>query len=118
VFAIQSDAGVPAVVELTQIEWPQLGVCTGMLDMARHAIGRHGAVHAGPAGDAFGDGRMAREALRCGDLLAGAVTREAMRHALELLVRAIQLPGRDKSPELRRRRLCRQHHSHREERHS
>jgi hypothetical protein len=82
------------MIEPLLIEWPQLGVRTVVLNVARDAVGCNAAVNALLLRDPLRDWLMAHEAFRCGHLLACGVTLQTVGDAFERGVGARQPPWR------------------------
>ena len=57
------------MIERSRIERAQLGIASGMLDVTRHAVVGHIAMHTLLLRDAVRDGLVTREAARGGDAL-------------------------------------------------
>jgi hypothetical protein len=90
------------MIESFPVETRDLGVDSGMLDVARNAGAAGITVHSLPGGDALGDRRVTGEAFRGGDLLSGLVALLAVVETLEAGVRSRERSGGDETADLLR----------------
>jgi len=98
--AIKRKPGVPPMIEPSLIEWPQLGIRTVVLDVARYAVTCDVPVNAFLLRDPLRHRLMAHEAFRGGDLLAGGVTLQTVGDPLERGMGTRQSPRRHKGAKL------------------
>ena len=103
VATVESHAGLLEVIEITDIERPDLPVAPGVLHMAHYAVIRDLPMHTFFCGDPLGNRLMALEASLRRDPLAGLVAFFAVLQALEFCVRVAQWSRGQQSTDV----LCR-----------
>jgi hypothetical protein len=87
---VEREAGFLEVVEIGCVERSDVGVTTGVLDVAHHAVIGDVAVDSALGGDALGHRFVAAQTLLGGDALARFVALLAVGDAFELCVRLAQ----------------------------
>ena len=97
---LEREGGNPCMIEGGLVERPELAVDARVLNVTRHAVSLHIAVHARTTRDSIGDGFVARKTLLRRDAPASLVTFDAIRNALQCRVRLGECTRRQQRAQL------------------